>query len=502
MVKKVYILMVILSFTFIFLSPVMAGGGIRVATSSARAMAMGSNYRAISNDWSAVYYNPAGITQMIGDWHFGASSGIVMPRTELKAYDYDVMPFSGLHTSTTKMTEKNTFTPSGALFYRLSEKLFVGLGMFTPFALDSEWDLITLPQNYGNTLTNKDDTYSRYRVYCFQPTFAYKVDPNLSIGFGMSFIYGEVTEDKVNLPVNPAVQYWRILQERADLLGLALPDLSADQNRIAYEKNIDMTGTGVGFNFGLHVRFTDEFSMGLSGRYYMNLDLEGDYKETKVPHYNEIIYSTLNQMPAEFYDFENGVAEEVNKTEMVGAFNGENEITGESNNARSSMPLPFTAGLGFAYQAHPRFLFSGDVEWTNWSDWRDLNVSADGEIVDNALLDWKNTIQAGLGFEWTILHRGTSKLQLRGGWHAVDSPSPDENIIPTILDPIRRNIFTAGFGLKFGNLHINMAYEFSGYKDKDLEKWKYEENFMYARNWAGVYNHQVRTLAFDAHFAF
>ena len=63
----------------VFFSTNMFAAGVDLTGIGARAMAMGGNYRSIADDWSAMYWNPAGLayTQGLG---IGASLEYVVPR--------------------------------------------------------------------------------------------------------------------------------------------------------------------------------------------------------------------------------------------------------------------------------------------------------------------------------------------------------------------------------------------------------------------------------------
>ena len=60
----------------ILLSSSLFASGVGLTGIGARATALGGNFRAIANDWSAMYWNPAGISQIQG-MQFGSGLEIL-----------------------------------------------------------------------------------------------------------------------------------------------------------------------------------------------------------------------------------------------------------------------------------------------------------------------------------------------------------------------------------------------------------------------------------------
>ena len=62
--------------------------GVALTGIGARATVLGGAYRGLANDWSAMYWNPAGLTQING-FHLGGSFEIVMPTVSYKANSFN-----------------------------------------------------------------------------------------------------------------------------------------------------------------------------------------------------------------------------------------------------------------------------------------------------------------------------------------------------------------------------------------------------------------------------
>jgi hypothetical protein len=115
------------------------------------------------------------------------------------------------------------------------------------------------------------------------------------------------------------------------------------------------------------------------------------------------------------------------------------------------------------------------------------------------LQNWKNTLELGLGVEWLAMQKESHKLFIRAGGYTVDSPVPNGTMNPTLLDPTRRYVATAGVGLTMGKVSVDFAFEHVFFGDKDIPASEYVFDPVkgYAENYAGIYkfNANVFTLA-------
>jgi len=189
--------------TTLFSLSLFASNGTQIGTVGARSTAMGSSFRGLADDWSAVYHNPAGLTQL-GKWSIGISSGLIMPTGSYTPVNYPisttVLPFAGMATGEVNLVEKTFVVPALNIIHKVNEKLAVGLGVYAPFGLGTEFDIFSVPSNY-NALTAPDikenESFSDHQVINIQPTIAYQVTEKLSLGLGVSYIMGSMILDHV-----------------------------------------------------------------------------------------------------------------------------------------------------------------------------------------------------------------------------------------------------------------------------------------------------------------
>ncbi|MFC1502628.1 hypothetical protein ACFL6A_04385, partial [bacterium] len=114
--------------------------------------------------------------------------------------------------------------------------------------------------------------------------------------------------------------------------------------------------------------------------------------------------------------------------------------------------------------------------------------------------DWINTLTFGAGAEFRVMEKENMNLDLRVGAYTAKNPTPHATITPTILDPKRRYILSAGVGLQFGKFTVNVAYERAILGEENVKAHEYifdEALGNSNENWAGIYkmNANVLTIA-------
>jgi long-chain fatty acid transport protein len=145
--------------------------GYRMPNQDPEAIARGNAFAATADNPSAIYYNPAGITQMDGN---NIDAGLYVVTG---GYTYE-------SPTGTKVDAKSEFVPVPQLFYVYSPQelpLSFGLGMYAPYGLSLDWGENTP----FRTLAEKGSlTY-----LTINPVIAWKIHPALSIGIGPTINY-------------------------------------------------------------------------------------------------------------------------------------------------------------------------------------------------------------------------------------------------------------------------------------------------------------------------
>src|SRR5438309_3636879 len=160
-------------FTFIMLA-VFCGeayaGGFSFTEHGAAASGKANAFAGEANDPSAIFYNPAGITQLPGT-QFMIGTSIVKLDSTFR---------SSTTGENTKLEDQFPIVPHFFITHRFKqwdERLSIGLGVYTPFGIVVDW-----PDNWQGRF---DTTNARLRVTVYNPTVAYQVTPGFSVAAGI-----------------------------------------------------------------------------------------------------------------------------------------------------------------------------------------------------------------------------------------------------------------------------------------------------------------------------
>ena len=502
MIRKT--LLVATCMAIMFATGALASNGTQIGTVGARSTAMGSNFVGLADDWSAVFFNPAGLTQLEGTT-IGFSGGLIAPRGSHDAYPYATNPFPGMITTSVDATKKNFFVPAFGVFFKMGESVTAGLGFYAPFGLGTEWDLIDLPADYGNAtgISKDNEHFSDHMVINVQPTIAFKLSDAISFGLGASYIWGKMDLDQVKLLTNPLlapmevapgtfVPRWTAMQLQFAGQGITLPDLTATQARLAVENNLTGHGSGFGFNFGFLFELSEKFSFGLSSRWASDLKFKGNVTQTGLLHGDATKAGIINAVPDAAFASAEDPAGTATKQGILALFSGQDNVIYDDEGAEVDFPLPMIISAGFAYKASDRFTLTADVSMSRWSTWDELIINLDNGDEISMLLEWENTFQVGLGFEWMA----GDNFFIRGGYYTADNPAPDHTMSPTMLDPNRRHTITGGFGFNFGKVALNACFEYVLFGEKDITTYNVpaDSETGIPENYAGKYNFNAMVI--------
>ena len=199
----------------------------RLPNQDPEAIARGNAFTATADNPSAIYYNPAGITQIEGQQ---LSLGLysVSAGTEFRS------------TTGAKADTDSNFQPVPQLYYVWSpkdSKLSYGFGIYAPYGLSLDWGR----DNPFRTLAEK----GRVLYATINPVVAWQIHPTLSIGIG------------------PTINYSQAELERG--IGLTPGD------RFKFRGD----GVDYGFNAGVLWQPHEKWSFGANYRYLTTIDYEG-----------------------------------------------------------------------------------------------------------------------------------------------------------------------------------------------------------------------------------
>ena len=225
---------------FVFLVAILGwssyAGGYQVRLQGQKQTGMGLIGSPFALGASSIFYNPGGFSMMDTKFSFSVGASAIMA--------------NGTFQKDATNYQARTDNPMGTPFYfygagMITDKLSVGLGIYTPFGSSAKWD-----DNWAGRYLIQNISLSA--IY-FQPTIGYKFNDIVSIGAGFVYAYGKVKLQK-------AVPY----------------------NTDSYAKLEGTTGS-MGYNVGVMVRPTAKLSIGLDYRSKIIMKMEDGDATFKVP---------------------------------------------------------------------------------------------------------------------------------------------------------------------------------------------------------------------------
>ncbi len=205
-----------------------------------KARGMGAAFTGLADDPSAIFYNPAGITQLEGKQ---LSIGFSAPTVQGDFLSNGTSGQPGVNPGDeTSIDEQYFFIPNTYFSYQYNEKLFLGIAEYTIFGLGFAW-----PDSFEGRFA-PGGINGEIQTMTLNPVAAYKVSDKLSAALGARIERAELNLQN-QLFVTPGVDEIR-------------SEISGDD--IAF-----------GWNAGLLYTITDEISVGLSYRSKMGHSIDG-----------------------------------------------------------------------------------------------------------------------------------------------------------------------------------------------------------------------------------
>lgn len=205
--------------------------GFQINEHGARGMGMAGAFTALALDGSALYFNPAGLTQLNGT-QIMVGTTLISPSAS----------FRGVSPAIDESSMKSAlFTPINLyLTHKLNDDWSFGFGVNNQYGLGSTWD-----ENWVGKYLAID---TEIQTFYFTGAAAYKFSDKLSLGVTASYVYGNVS----------------ILKKQS------LAPFNADAT-------IDLSGTAgsYAYSVGLLYKPSEMFNLGLDFRSGSSMDFTG-----------------------------------------------------------------------------------------------------------------------------------------------------------------------------------------------------------------------------------
>ena len=486
-----YNTIMVLAMISLFLTTQLFAAGIDLTGMGARAQAMGGNYRAISDDWSALFWNPAGMAFTNG-WTAGFSSELIGVNVGYTPGMYNGMPFSVVNTTETENEPKTYVVPSGGLYYSTGNMAF-GLGVWAPFGLGAKWDLMNT-SNY-NSLYPKYDYDDDLMVIVVQPTFAYKLSDKLSVGLGVGLVSASIKIEKPTFTRNPLFAYNNPAAPLYSLLD-GTDSFNSNFNHIITDTKLDGDGMGFTANIGLMYKATECLTIGASMQYYSTISLDGTVDATTYYPNN-----VANLKPTLDAALNGGLIDLATYKTLLGAYSGTAQNLHNGLKVKADMPLPTRIGLGVAWTGIENLIVSADVAYSQWSTWDVIDIK-DASIdtsVSQLSENWEDGVRFGVGAEYDF-----GVLAARAAWYTEPNAAVPSTMTPSIPDFNRRHSLMLGVGVPFGPLVLHASFEKILVGDETVSdaEWNYNTEYKGYDNLAGEYDMNINIVMFGLDYRF
>ncbi len=202
--------------------------GFRLSEQSAKANGMGNAFTAVADDASAVWYNPAAITEL-DKTQVSLGSVMIAPEMEHK----------NTNGTTDKIAKRLHVPPQLYATHRLNEKISLGFGVNAPFGLQTNWGT--------GSLTRAVATLSDIKAFNYNLNTAYKVNDKLSLGAGIDYMNIEAVLNSWIIPLSK-------------------------------EFELEGDGSGWGYNLAAFYKLNERWNLGANYRSQVKIDVDGTAK--------------------------------------------------------------------------------------------------------------------------------------------------------------------------------------------------------------------------------
>ncbi len=371
--------------------------GYQVNTLSARQNGMGHTGVAQHLGAESMIFNPAGLAFLDKTIEFqGSVTGVFADAT---------CTYKGQ-----KYTTDNT--PSTPIAFNLGMKVYdnfkVGVSFYTPYGSGINWG-----ENWPGAVLNQSVSLKAYTI---QPTLAWRILPNLSIGAGAMVTFGTVDLNKGLIPAESM---------NVVLAGMGIPYTFTDT-----PASINLNGKAsatVGINVGAMWDINSKWTVGASFRSKMNL---------KVKCGNASV------------SYANEMAQQVLQSRL--------DILNQSN-FTAAMPAVAVTNIGVAYKPTDRWVVAFDAQISGWKSYKTLDI----EFLSDQLAGYNQHLTKDYRNSWTFKlgaqFDATQRLQVRAGMMVDTTPVNSNHYNPETPGMTK---ISPSVGLSFSPVK-NFAIDFS-----------------------------------------
>jgi long-chain fatty acid transport protein len=366
-----------------------------------RAQGLGGAYVSLADDFSAVFWNPAGAAGFTRPV-FGFFATDLIPRN---TYRYESAIPEEPNVDATIKTSHQIGMLAG-FYIPVGSRVVLGLGVSTPQLYGTKWN--------GDDFTDLSNGtsfswMSKVGFIAISPMAAVKLGPSVSLGAAVNISHGIFNLKHPAGPTSgaPAVD---------GLVAAPVADLGQYEDSVA--------GWGFSATVGVLVKPVKDLSIGLAVRTPSTSAMDGSALFS---------YATLYGLP-------------------------------DTTDIAKDLVSPLWIAGGVSYRPAKRLLLSADIHWTQWSKldrlettfldpvWADIALIDGRDVIP---LDWSDTLQLRFGAEYTL----NATTVLRAGYTHDPAPGP-ASTLSVLLPTHAFEVFSAGVGKSLGDVLVDVGLEY------------------------------------------
>lgn len=386
-----------------------AAGGFEGPGVGTRALSMGGAFIGLADDWSASFWNPAGLA-----FQKGMGVGQSVDLLESRSVDANGManpippftrqnieqndPFFQLGGEPTRFGDTNTklhaALPSVAN-YKVWERWAIGLGIFTPLGFAFKIDDRSVPGIAASF-------QSRGYIVAYNLSVAHKLTPRWSLGAGVNYLDARVNRDATK-----------------------------ETATYTFTSTSDGRGHGVQGVFGVRGLLSDHWSVGAVYKTGSDITMHGasTIKDSRFP-----------------------------------LVTGSGTLQDETSGIKSTIRNPAIYGVGLAFFPSSRLTFTADWQGTDWRPMRvDFRFDNQGTFMQdqNFNAGWRFTNRARCGGEYKRAYAPRREWAAQWGYSWDPSAIPDSGVSVTNILDISRHFVSGGFSWRFGSWQPGIGFSYA-----------------------------------------
>ena len=376
----------------------------------------GAGVAAPCRDGSGIFFNPAALS--FKETELSVSGTLIGPRGQ----------FTDKTTGqVSKLNEHWYVGPDAYVTKPLGGHVAVGVGVFAPYGLSTDWPVNSEGRYLGY--------HSMIKSIYTQPTVAFRINDHFSVGGGVDITYLTVAlRQRVDLSVQPFPAIPGATFGSPPLNVPAGTDFA----------NINLSGDSwhAGYHFGALLKVNDKFSFGIRYLGGQKVSVDNGKIETKQIPTGLVLPFALP-----------GVAPAGTPLDLLLTPQFASGAVLSNQSATTSIPLPAQLVAGVAFQLATRVKLMADYQYTRWSAFDVLAINGQ-YLKSNVVESYRDTHGARIGTEIKL----NDRMALRGGVNAHGGAAPDQTVTPNLPEGPRREV-NVGLGAKVSQkLQFDAAY--------------------------------------------